>query len=449
VGKCPDFKDNQQQRLTVRACAGENNVAEVAGRPSTSTRKEKDAAMPVSERPLLRHYLTAVEDDDDPRFILVSDRLRISPGALRLPKHEFLWLRMCDGEHTLRDIQAEAMSLLGGRLIPLDWIAKFVDQLEEVLFLDTPEFRAHVEGPVRPPSCIGCYEEEPDALRRQLRNLFTHPKGPGLPRDVRPEGRLQAALLPHIDYARGGVTYAWGFKEVAEQTNASLFIIIGTSHLSANRFTLTRKAFQTPLATTPTDQGFLDRLEKHYGDGLYDDEWGAHLPEWSIELEVVFLQYLYERERPIRIVPLVVGSFHDAVHSGKDPTQREDIGRMIEALRRTVAETPEPICTIISGDLAHIGPKFDDPDLPQSFLDRSRAQDQKLMQRAEAADAAGYFRVIADEGDARRICGLPPTYLALEALRPSSGKLLHYDQYVHPHGVESVSFASMGFYKDK
>jgi MEMO1 family protein len=373
--------------------------------------------MPVSERPLLRRYLTAVEDEDDPKYILVSDRLRISPGILRLPRHEFLWLRMCDGEHTLRDIQAETMSLFGRRFIPLAQIEEFVEQLEEILFLDTPAFRALVEGPVRPPSCIGCYEEDPVALRRQFRDFFTHPKGPGLPREVRPSGRLQAALLPHIDYARGGVTYAWGFKEVVEQTNASLFVIIGTSHLSPNRFTLTRKAFQTPLVTTPTDQGFLDRLEKHYGDGLYDDEWGAHLPEWSIELEVVFLQYLYEGKRPIRIVPLVVGSFHDAVHSGKDPTQCEDIARMIEALRHTVAETPEPICTIISGDLAHIGPKFDDDDLPQAFLDRSRTQDQKLMQSAEAADASGYFRVIAEEGDARRICGLPPTYLALEALR--------------------------------
>jgi hypothetical protein len=33
----------------------------------------------------------------------------------------------------------------------------------------------------------------------------------------------------------------------------------------------------------------------------------------------------------------------------------------------------------------------------------------------------------------------------LEALRPAGGKLLHYDQYVHPGGYESVSFASMAF----
>src|SRR2546423_1682499 len=83
----------------------------------------------------------------------------------------------------------------------------------------------------------------PDDLRHQLRRLFTGPGGPGLPGDVRPDGRLRAALLPHIDYARGGSTYAWGFKEVVERTDASLFVIVGTSHLSSHRFTLTRKAF--------------------------------------------------------------------------------------------------------------------------------------------------------------------------------------------------------------
>jgi hypothetical protein len=69
------------------------------------------------------------------------------------------------------------------------------------------------------------------------------------------------------------------------------------------------------------------------------------------------------------------------------------------------------------------------------------------LKRAEAADAAGYFQVIAGERDRRRICGLPPTFTLLEAVRPGHGKLLHYDQNVHYLGHESVSFASVAFYK--
>ena len=119
---------------------------------------------------------------------------------------------------------------------------------------------------------------------------------------------------------------------------------------------------------------------------------------------------------------------------------------MIRALGRAEAEAGESVCYVISGDLAHIGPKFDDEDLvDEDILRHSKLQDDLLLQRATAVDADGYFDVIAGEDDARRICGLPPTYVALGAARPSAGKVLHYGRYVHPEGFESVSFASMAF----
>jgi AmmeMemoRadiSam system protein B len=180
---------------------------------------------------------------------------------------------------------------------------------------------------------------------------------------------------------------------------------------------------------------------------LFDDEI-AHVPEHSIELEVVFLQYLYEHKRPIRIVPLLVGGFDDCMETGEAPVRRPEIGRMVEALRRVEAELDEPICYLISGDLAHIGPKFDDPvAVTPPLLEESRNQDLLLLSRLEACDPLGFYRVIADELNARRICGLSPTYTLLEALRPRSGDVLHYDQYKHPQGFESVSFASVAFYR--
>jgi AmmeMemoRadiSam system protein B len=403
--------------------------------------------MPSSERPRLRPGLAAARDESDPRYVLVWDRFRLSNRIQRFSLLEFAWVQMFNGERTLQEIQAEAMRQVNGQLLTLDLFSNLVDKLEEALFLESPRFRQCLAGPVREPSCIGCYAGEPDALRRQLGRLFTDPRGPGLPSEPRPEGRLRAVLLPHIDYHRGGVTFAWGFKEIFERGEAALFVIIGTSHYSNHRFTLTRKDFKTPLGMARTDQHYIDRLVEHYGDGLFEDEI-AHLPEHSIELEVVFLQYLYEGRRSFRIVPLVVGSFHDSVQTGVPPRVQADIGRMIEALRRTEAETGEPICYLISGDLAHLGPKFGDPQpVGELLLTHSREQDLAHMRYAEAADAGGYFQLVADECDRRRVCGLGPTYTVLEAVRPTHGKLLHYDQYVHPLGHESVSFASMAFYQ--
>jgi AmmeMemoRadiSam system protein B len=412
----------------------------------------RKAAEDLAERPRLRPHVEPAQDHRDPEHVYLVDRLGLAVRPHKVTVQEFLWLRLFDGCRELCDIQAEATRQGGGGLVALEQLAGLVRKLDEALFLDGPRFRSRVEQQVRPPRCIGCYEGEPSALRRQLDGFFSGPRGPGRPGAPRPDGhlrhgRLCAALIPHIDYPRGGHTFAWGFKEVFERTDARLFVVIGTSHYSGHRFTLTRKDFQTPLGITPTDQGYIDRLVRHYGDGLFDDEL-AHLPEHSIELEVVFLQYLYEGRRDIRIVPLVVGPFFDAVELGNSPGDHDDIARMVQALRKVEKEIQEPICYIISGDLAHIGPKFGDRQrVTDTLLTWSRYQDQAILRQAERADPAGYFQVIAAERDARRICGLPPTYTILEALRPSQGRVLHYDQYVHPHGFESVSFASVAFYR--
>jgi AmmeMemoRadiSam system protein B len=401
------------------------------------------------ESPRLRPGLAAMRDGQDPSYYYVWDRSRMTHRPQRLTAQEVAWMQLFDGQRTLQDIHAAVAGEGDRSLASLEQITALAKKLGEALFLDNQHFCDYLTGADRDPSCIGSYEAEPAALRRQIAQQFIGPKGPGLPQEKPVDGRLRAALIPHIDYPRGGQTYAWGFKEVFEHSLASLFVIIGTSHYGpSQRYTLTRKNFKTPLGVARTDQAYIDRLVDHYGDGLFDDEM-VHLPEHSIELEVVFLQYLYEGKRPIRIVPLVVGSFQDCIDDpAQAPLARSDIGRMIEGLRRAEAETLEPICYIISGDLAHLGPKFNDP-LPvySDWLSRSRNQDHALLDRAAAGDPAGFFGVIAQEKDERRICGLPPTYTVLEAVRPSRGRLLHYDQYVHPRGQESVSFASVAFYQ--
>jgi AmmeMemoRadiSam system protein B len=402
--------------------------------------------MPAGETPQLRPYLAAEPEDRLGRRFVVYDRLRLSERALRVTSLELEWLQLFDGKRSLREVQAEVTGRLGGQVVPLEVLQRLAERLDDALFLDGPRFRAAATDPVRRPACIGCYQGDPAALREQLGRLFTGPGGPGLPEQTRADAGLRAALVPHMDFARGGATYAFGFKEIAERADASLFVIVGTSHYSPHRFTLTRKHFRTPLGVVETDGAFIDRLVQFYGDGLFDDELMAHLPEHSIELEVVLLQYLFEGKRPIRIVPLVVGPFHDCVVGHKEPSSCNDIRRMIAALQFAERETSERVCYLISGDLAHIGPKFGDGEpVAEPLLTHSKAQDDAILQKTESADPAAYFRVIADEEDERRICGLPPTYTVLEAVRPSRGRVLHYGRYIHPQGFESVSFASVAF----
>ena len=78
---------------------------------------------------------------------------------------------------------------------------------------------------------------------------------------------------------------------------------------------------------------------------------------------------------------------------------------------------------------------------------RAATRTTRFSTTLEAADPAAFFgRDRRREQNARRICGLPPTWLTLEAAQPRTGKVLHYQQYAHPEGHESVSFASVAFY---
>lgn len=404
--------------------------------------------MIIAERPRLRPYLTADEEPGKLGSFLVTDRLRISQAVLRLTVFDLECIKLCDGLHTIADIYQKMQKRLGHTQIPSGRIEMVLGALDQALFLDSPEWNLAANAPVRQPSCIGCYEGDPSALTEQMNHQFHREGGPGAPAAEATDHGLDAILVPHIDYNRGGFNFAHGFKKLYEKTNARLFIIIGTSHYSPHLFTLTRKAFQTPLGIAPTDTPFIERVEAVYGDDLYRDELLGHLPEHSIELEVVFLQHLLGPDRPFRIVPMVVGSFHHLLSNRPNREQSSRIHLMARALRQAEALAGEPVCYVISGDLAHIGPKFGDPTpVAPAGLAESQRQDLMLMECAAMGHGAGYLDVLRAENDSRRICGFPPTFLTLLTLGPCRGELLRYDQYVHPRGHESVSFASMAFHR--
>jgi MEMO1 family protein len=161
---------------------------------------------------------------------------------------------------------------------------------------------------------------------------------------------------------------------------------------------------------------------------------------------VVVLKYLLAN-RPFKIVPLLTGGISDCMRKKASPADAPDIARMVAALRAAEVESGEPVCYLISGDLAHIGPKFDDRRKAAGpWLAQSRDKDQAILGTLEAADPSAFHDVIAAEKNARRICGLSPTWLTLAVTRPRTGKVLHYQQYAHPQGHESVSFAAAAFY---
>ncbi|MBA4062653.1 MAG: AmmeMemoRadiSam system protein B [Isosphaera sp.] len=399
--------------------------------------------MDTPDRPKLRPGLAA-DAHGDHDFVLYDPRrvgqpVVLSPAALALAER-------FDGQSTAAEICAAlAIDLPGVRVSP-DAVAGLAAALDDAGLLDSPRLRARFTGPVREPTCVGSYAADPDELRAQLTRLFTADGGPGLPGEPRPGENLRAVLAPHMDYGRGGVTYGHAFKELVENSPATVFVIVGTSHYSPARFTLSRQHFATPLGVAETDTAYVDRVAAGYGDGAFGDPL-AHVPEHSIELEVVLLQFLLGGRRPFRIVPLLTGSIEDRVREKADPAAAPDLARMVDALRAAEAACPDPVCYLISGDLAHIGPKFGHKRRAAGArLAESREKDRAVLKTLEAADPGGFFEAVAAERDRRNICGLSPAWLTLAVTRPRVGRVLHYQQFADPRGRESVSFAAAAFY---
>jgi len=335
-------------------------------------------------------------------------------------------------------------------------IEEIIGQLEENLFLEGDRFQEawrqkeefFKRTPVREAAFAGkSYEEDPDRLRVQLEGYFGGSEGPGLPEEKEDMNGLKGVVAPHIDFQRGGFCYAFAHREIKERDPCRSFIILGTAHAPMEHpFCLTRKDFVTPLGTLNADQELIDAIASRCSFDLFQDE-GAHRSEHSIEFQCIFLRYLYPEPVPLKIIPILSGSFHEVIEKGISPMEFKPIGEFIESLRESVSSVGERVCYVASADLAHVGHQFGDREGMREYGLRILAQeDEEMLGYAERMDGEGFFSSISKERDRRRICGLPAIYTMLKVLEAKEGKLLKYGQAFTPETQSVVSFASMAFY---
>jgi len=376
-----------------------------------------------------------------------------------------------DGGHTVADIQAAVMRC-HGQLVERRQIEEIAEALDQQGFLDSPGFagrRAVIDGaflasPTRPATHAGgAYAGEPGELRAMLDGFFAPPDGPGPidgARAAEPEGRGQSAaterrgrsaatevrgvIAPHIDFHRGGSAYAWAYRELAERSGADLFVIFGTCHAGMEHpFALTRKDYASPLGDVPVDRDFVDALASRARQDCFGSEL-AHRVEHSIELQTVFLRHLYADRRDISIVPVLASFAHEAMHRGQRPDDDPRVPRFLEALAETMAAGRRRVALIAGADLAHVGPRFGDPEpVGAPELARIEREDVAMLESVAAGDPQAFFESVASDGDRRRICGYSPIYALLRSLGGAIGSVKRYGQWPDPNGV--VSFASVVF----
>jgi AmmeMemoRadiSam system protein B len=369
-----------------------------------------------------------------------------------LPPAAATILSFCDGKRTPSEV-VKAFRHKTGATITTSQIESLLGQLDEALLLDTPRFHAHVRAlhdefratPTRIPSHAGgSYPADAAALKQLLDGHVA-----AAPPAARAAAPLAGLVSPHIDFPRGGPVYGRAFAALSATPPPDLVIIFGTDHNGIDHpFTLTRKAYDTPLGLVETDADLVDAIARAAGDdGLFADEF-HHRAEHSIEFQAVWLRQLWGEKTP-PCLPVLCGSLHASIQRGRSPRAENRVNDFLTTLSRLTEK--RRVLVIAGADLAHVGPRFGD--------DRYGANERAILERADRdalapivrGDAEGFFASVARERDRFRVCGLSPifstlSYLGARRHDSSEGEVLDYAQCPaddHPASFVSITAVTL------
>jgi len=415
----------------------------------------------MDDKPRVRAIEAFPIQQDGKTLIYLKDPLNFATPLGISPVGYFL-LAHFDGRHAYSDL-SEVFAQRFGAPLARDEFNRFVEMLDEHYYLKSGRFETYRQSeidefrarPSRAPAHVGGgYKNNPDELTEQLNSYFLAPNGPGLPTAVNRSATPRAIVAPHIDFHRGGPAYAWAYKSLVESPGADLYVILGTSHCGGQTpYILTRKNFETPLGMVETDGEFVEQLQSQCAEDCFVDEY-LHRGEHSIEFQVLFLKHVAlkraalmgEPEKPFKIVPILVSSFHAMMVSQTLPEETVAVGNFLRKLRQLANEDPRQICFVAGVDLAHVGKQFGDEEpVNGDFLKWVEAEDRQLVERLALLDAPGFFNAIIKDEDKRKICGFSPLYSLIHLLDGTRGNHLHYGQAFTPETGSAVTFTSVIF----
>ncbi|MGQ9489794.1 MAG: AmmeMemoRadiSam system protein B [Anaerolineae bacterium] len=380
--------------------------------------------------------------------LLLRDPLFLSEKFMTLPAALGPVLAVCDGTRDARGIQAAVLMHFGLR-VSLRVIEQVLAALDELYLLDNARsaaaqaqaLAAYRSAAYRPPALAdGSYPGDPEALRQVLAGYQAEARLRRNGDAPCPPSGLRGLISPHIDYLRGGPVYAAVWEEAAEAVRAAeLAIIFGTDHYGGfGRLTLTRQHYATPFGVLPTAQEVVNAAAKALGEEAAFAEELHHRSEHSIELAAVWLHYIREG-RACQVVPVLCGSFGHFVAGMADPDRDAQIASLVAALQRATAGRRTVV--IAAADLAHIGPAFGGDEVDAAGQEALRVADEALLAHVNRGDATGFFEALRQVEDRNNVCGLPPIYLALRYLAPTTGCAVAYDQC--PADENSTSWVSV------
>jgi AmmeMemoRadiSam system protein B len=390
-----------------------------------------------------------LEHIGDDELLLIRCPLGVSPEPLLLVAAVAPVVVALDGSLSFQQL-LDKFSSVG---LSEELLNQLIDVLDSKLFLANGRFFAAERQlkddfsalDVRPPALAGLVYPATAGELAKLVDSFCENSPVAL---MRTAGSPVALVAPHIDYRRGGKCYGKIYPELS-QMNVEILFLLGTSHkYSKSLFQFTRKSFATPLGVLSAERESINRIAYRFGEERsFVDEY-LHKQEHSLELQVPFVQRFAPHAK---LVPILVGSFHDMLPHGRLPSDFEEYESFVASLAEelTTLTAQGRRWGIVAGvDMAHIGRAFGDTGslTPELLRDIANLDSEYLVALC-AGDKNSLFQHVAKDQDARRICGFPTLYTVLDvfdrlALK-TSGDVVDYSQAVDYTTDCAVTFAGV------
>ena len=388
-------------------------------------------------RPVQPVQLPSEPGSEIPRFLLKdSAELALNQVVITLPG--LYLIELADGTRSTSEISLR-MAELTGLSVEEAQIDSLFEKLDENFLVDNDRARKRLaEISPRPARHAGGgYPDRAEALEPFLDELLSG-------ENSEESAFVRASILPHIDFYRGRESYRAGYSKLSglPQNGAETLtvVILGISHAFCQTpFILTQKDFETPLGLVETDLDLVNYLAQDLPFDAFQDEYN-HLAEHSVEFHAVLLKRLTAGKRPLKIVPILCRSFHEAIVGKFSPLELPGVSEFVEKLVH-LRDSRDDLHFLASVDLAHLGLNFGGPRLSPEFLAQLEERDLESLKAVELGQAEEFFATHQADGGNRNYCGTPAIYTLLH-LFPQAFDLHHYEQCTDPDLGSTVTICS-------
>lgn len=226
---------------------------------------------------------------------------------------------------------------------------------------------------------------------------------------------ITGCVVPHAGYIYSGEVLASVYKNIGNKN--PIFVILGPNHSGSGPMAslMSSGKWKTPFGESSVHNEFALKILGN--SNIFEDDISAHSREHSIEVQLPWLQYMFDE---VDFVPICLNAGMMDVNGFKN------IGKSIS---KAIEETSRDVVFIASSDFTHFGPNYAYTPVDgtvEDKLDFIENVDKDAGEKVTNLDPEGFSEVM-DEYDAT-ICGYGPIIAMLYAVknRSNEGSIVDY-----------------------